>query len=209
MAKSKFWESITAFESGLSVAEWAWRIGGLIVIGGGGTLTGILAKADPILQKMGPIYWVIFGVLASLVITLIFYLYKSAILKQAEADYRSMLATPANSINPLKDNYADSVIPVEDLRLPMVQLHENKHFKRCKFVGPAAIAILGGNYLNSGFYDCGDIVALPEDVCLTGIVVLKNCTVEQCDFIRVTIFTDINSAKGFAAAGAQVKGLAK
>ena len=208
MAKNRFWESVSVFETGMSAAEWAWRLFTLVTIGGGGTVTAFLAKADPLLKQLGPIYWVTVGLLTSLIITLIFFLFKSAILKQAQADFTAAMAIPPNSINPLQDNFVDVVIPVEDLRLPQLQLHENKHFKRCKFVGPAAIAIMGGNYVSTGFNECGDIVALPENVLLTGIVVLKNCTVESCEFIRTTVFTDQNTAKGFAAVpGAQVKGI--
>lgn len=208
MSKNRLWQSVSLFETGLSAAEWAWRIVTLVIIGGGGTITGSLAKADPLLKQLGPIYWVAVGLVTSLVIVFVFFLFKAAILKQAEADFTASMAIPPNSINPLTDNFADVVIPVEDLRLPKLQLHENKHFKRCKFVGPASIAILGGNYLNSGFSDCGDIIALPDNVYLTGIVVLKNCTVEDCEFIRTTIFTDQNTAKGFSTIpGAQIKGL--
>ena len=117
------------------------------------------------------------------------------------------MAIPPNTINPLLENFSDVVIPVEDLRLPLLQLHENKHFRRCKFVGPATIAIMGGNYSHCNFTECGDIIALPDDIYLTGIVVLKNCRVDNCEFIRTTLFTDQSTAKGFAAAGAQVKGL--
>lgn len=92
--------------------------------------------------------------------------------------------------------------------MPTLQLHENKHFKRCKFVGPAALAIQGGNYINTGFTDCGDVIAIPNNLLMTGIILLKNCTVEECQFIRTTILADQGTAKGFATIpGAQVKGL--
>ncbi|SDR92970.1 hypothetical protein [Pseudomonas oryzae] len=208
MQRQSLWHSISLFETGLSAAEWGWRIATLLFIGGSGTLTAFVAKADPILKQLGPIYWVAAGCITALVVSIILYLIKSAVLKQASADLHRALLTPKSSINPLLESFKDSIIPIEDLRLPTVQLHENKHFKRCKFVGPAAVAILGGNYVNSGFSECGDIVALPEDVFLTGIVVLKNCTVEECEFIRTTIFTDQNTAKGFATVpGAIIKGM--
>ena len=118
------------------------------------------------------------------------------------------MTVPRHFINPLSESFKDLIIAVEELRLPTLQLHENKHFKHCQFVGPSAIAIIGGTYVNNNFTECGDIVALPVDVHLTGIVVLKNCTVEDSQFIRTTIFTDQNTAKGFAQVpGAKVKGI--
>ncbi|WP_133152284.1 hypothetical protein [Vibrio lentus] len=209
MIKNKFVDSVSLFETGLSAAEWAWRIITLVFIGSGATVTGFMAKADPILNKLGPVYWVGIGILTALLLTLILYLVKSAILKQSQADYHASLSVPKNSVNPLLDSFTDTIIPLEDLRLPTIQLHEHKHFKRCKFVGPGAVAILGGNYVNSGFKECGDVVALPADVYLTGIVVLKNCTVESCEFIRTTVLVDQNSAKGFVGVpGISIKGIA-
>ena len=198
MEKRSFWDSISIFETGLSAAEWAWRIITLIFIGGSGTVTAFMAKADPLLSQLGPVYWVAVGIITALVVALIFYFIKSANLRQAEADFNRAMAVPRHSINPLSESFKDLIIAEEDMRLPTLQLHENKQFKHCQFIGPAAIAILGGTYVNSSFKDCGDIVALPKDVWLTGIIVLKNCTVENCEFIRTTIFTDQNTAKGIA-----------
>ncbi|MBI3755861.1 MAG: hypothetical protein HY265_06855 [Deltaproteobacteria bacterium] len=207
MKQRSFWDSIAFFESGLSVAEWAWRIVTFLLIGGSGTVSALVAKTDPLLNQLGPIYWIGVGLITALVVATILYLVKLANLKQAQADFSRVMSVPRNTINPLAVSFQDTVIPVEDLRLPTIQLHENKHFKRCKFVGPAAIAILGGTYSKCAFNECGEIVALPENVLMTGIVVLKNCTVEECEFVRTSIFTDQGTAQEFSAAGAKVKGI--
>lgn len=205
---SRILKSIGIFESTLTAAEWAWRITTVLLIGAGGTVTGLIAKADPLLSQLGPIYWIAIGATGSLVIALILYLIKSAQLRDAQASLTRVLAVPRSTINPLATSFADVIIPIEDMRLPTVQLHEHKHFKRCKFVGPAAVAILGGNYVRTGFLECGDVVALQNDVMLAGIVVLKNCTVEDCEFIRTTVFVDQPTAKGFLSIpGAKVKGM--
>ncbi|EKN4607357.1 TPA: hypothetical protein ACN33E_004736 [Vibrio parahaemolyticus] len=167
MNKSRIINSVSLFETGLSAAEWIWRI-----------------------------------------VTLVLFLIKSSILKQSQADYHAALSVPKNSVNPLQDSFTDTIIPLEDLRLPTLQLHEHKHFKRCKFVGPGAVAIMGGSYVNSGFNECGDVIVLPEDVYLTGIVVFRNCTVESCEFIRTTVFVDQHTGQGFKnVPGISVKGL--
>jgi hypothetical protein len=207
MQRKSFWESVSLFESGLSAAEWAWRIATFVFIGGSGTAGALYAKADPLLGKLGAIYWIAVGLLVALVVALILYLVRSANQKQAEAEFTRAMAAPRHTINPLEDSFSDSVIAVEDLRLPTVQLHENKQFKRCRFVGPAAIAIIGGTYSHCKFTDCGDVVALPDKLLLSGIVILKNCTVEHCEFIRTSVFTDQGTARGFVGVGATVKGL--
>lgn len=210
MNKSQIIKSVSLFETGLSAAEWAWRIFTVVFIGDSGAITGILAKADPVLKGLGPIYWVVIGIITAVFVALVLFLIKSSILKQSLADYHAALSVPKNSVNPLQDSFTDTIIPLEDLRLPTLQLHEHKHFKRCKFVGPGALAIMGGSYVNSGFHDCGDVIALPENVYLTGIVVFRSCTVESCEFIRTTVFVDQNTGLGFKnVPGISVKGLHK
>ena len=208
MERKGFWSWITIFETSLSAAEWAWRILAFIFIGGSGAVSALMAKTDPVLKVLGPIYWVAVGLVTSLILSIVLYLIKSSQLKQAEADLIRVMAIPKSSINPLSASFTDSIIPVEDLRLPRFQVHENKQFKRCIFVGPAAMAIMGGIYFRNSFYGCGDIIALQGDTLLTGIIVMKNCTVEDCEFIRTTIFVDKKTAIGFTTfPGAQVKGL--
>lgn len=111
-------------------------------------------------------------------------------------------------VNPLEESFKDLIIPVESLRLPLTQLQENKHFRRCKFVGPGTIAFLGSTFRNTGFLDCGDILPVPEGTYLTGVVALKNCTVEDCEFIRVTLLLSEKDADYMAqqVPGAHVAG---
>ncbi|MCH7829817.1 MAG: hypothetical protein IIB75_04535 [Proteobacteria bacterium] len=199
---------IEVFETGLSAAERVWRIMIFVFVGGSSALTAIIAKSDPIFENLGPIYWIAVGLITAVVISVILFLIKSSHLKDSERHLNNALAKPRTAINPLAHSFSDLIIPVEDLRLPTLQLHENKHFKNSKFVGPAALAIIGGNYINSGFIDCGDVIALPDKVRLTGIVVLKNCTVEDCEFIRTTILADQRTAKALASVpGVQIRGL--
>lgn len=208
MGKHKLQEALSLFDTTLSAAEWAWRIVAIMVIGGTGTAGGLIARASPLLQPLGPLYWLAVALITALSTAVILVLVKTANYKQSLADLNAALSIPRNTVNPLSHTFADLIIPVEDLRLPTQQLHENKLFKRCKFVGPATIAIVGGTYVNSSFKECGDIIALPEGVYLTGVIALRNCTVEECEFIKVTILTDQNTAKGFAGVlGANVKGV--
>lgn len=200
-------EWVALFDSTLSAAEWIWRLLALAILATGGTAAGLLAKDTAALQDFGPLLWAAIGLLVALLMALTLYLVKRANLESAQAEYTRAVATQKRATNPLQESYRDEVIHLEDLRLPGKQLHENKHFKRCKIVGPGAIAILGGTYVDSGFIDCGDVIVLPDNAYLTGIIALKNCTVEQCEFFRVTIFTSSGEGKAFAKMGAKVLGL--
>lgn len=101
-------------------------------------------------------------------------------------------------VNPLEESFKDLVIPVEALRLPRRQIQENKHFKRCKFIGPATIAFMGTNLRDTGFVECGDIIPVPNGAFITGVLVLKNCTIEDCEFIKVTLLLSEADAKNMA-----------
>jgi len=203
----RFLDWISIFETNMSAAEWAWRIITLLVLAAGGTTAGLLAKGSEIFSSMGYVAWVGIGLCAALLMAVILFLVRLSALKAAQAEHTRAMAARTGSINPLLSSFADLVIPIEDLRLPGKQVHANKQFKRCKFVGPGAIAIMGGTYLHDGFFDGGDIIVLPDPVVLTGIPVFQNCTVEQSEFYRVTVLTNKAVAKAFQSMGAKVVGL--
>lgn len=202
------WANLSRLDTSLSLFDRIIRLAQWGVVAGGGYIAALLAKADPLLKELGWIYWYFVGLLASLILVWIWVGFKSAASKQASADYFSLLSAPKSLVNPLQEVFSDIVIPVEDLKLPIKQLHSKKHFRRCIITGPGSVAIQGGSYVGIGFYDCGDIVALPNHTYMTGMLVLQNCTLENCQFVRVSVFADQISAKGLAdIQGAKVVGL--
>ncbi len=196
----KILNSITIFNTGMSFVDWAWKILTIAVIGGGGTAGGLLASDSPFFKELGMLAWVSIGFICAISIALIFYLIKSAENQSAQAEYTRIVSQPKSHVNPLQESFKDLVIPVEELRVPGVQVHENKHFKRCSFVGPAALALMGGNFIRTSFNETGDIVPLPNNTFLTGIIVLKNCTVEDCNFYRTTLMVSEDQANSMVQA---------
>lgn len=205
--RTTLWKGLEKVQSSLSMAEWVWRLFSLVSIGGTAVAAGVLARIDPILSQMGWLYWFFIALIAGLMVSLILLMIKAAVLRQSMSEYYERLSVPKSQVNPMLETFVDIIIPIEDLRLPITQIHSKKHFRRCKFVGPATVAISGGSYSNSQFTEIGDIIALPNNSHLVGVTLLQNCVVEACEFIRVTIIADQNTAKGFAEAGASVKGL--
>lgn len=203
----RFFDWIKIFETNMSAAEWAWRIITLLVLAAGGTTAGLLAMGTEVFRSLGYVAWVGIGLLAVLLMAVILYLVRLSALKTAQAEYTRAMAGRTGSINPLLSSFTDLIIPIEDLRLPGKLLHAHKQFKRCKFVGPGAIAIMGGTYINDGFFDSGDVIVLPDPVVLTGIPLFLNCTVEQCEFYRVTLLANKPVAQAFKRMGANVAGL--
>lgn len=197
---NKFLNSITIFSTGMSTADWIWKLVTILFIGGSGATTALLASDAPLFKEFGKLGWAFVGLICAMIVTLIFYLIKSAESKAAHAEYTRSVSQPKNHINPLQDSFRDQIIPIEELRVPGIQVHENKHFKGCSFVGPAAVALIGGSYINTSFNETGDLIPLPDNTWLTGIIVLKNCTVENCKFYRTTIMVSENQAKQMVAA---------
>jgi len=207
--KNKIFDSINIFATSMSAAEWAWRLLTVLVIGGSGTITGFFASKSPFFKELGMLVWIAIGLIGAISVSLIFYLIKSAQNQAAMAEYTRSVSQPKSRVNPLLESFKDQIIPVEELRVPGIQVHENKHFKHCKFVGPAAIAIVGCRMIKTNFIDGGDIISLPNNTVLTGIIVLKNCTVEDSVFYRITMMVNEDNAKNMAAnmPGIRIAGL--
>ncbi len=205
LKKISEWAGI--FESNLSAAEWAWRLTTLAVVLGGGTMAGLLARGTELFKASGLLAWFAIGLCAATTIAVIFYLVKLGYRQSAEATYFQLIAQPHSNINPLSESFTDQVIYLPDLYLPRRQVHSNKQFKRCKLVGPGAIAMLGGTYIRTGFLESGSPIVLPENTFLTGVLVLENCTVEDCEFIGITLLINKHAGEEFKKMGASVVGM--
>ncbi|MCK4087580.1 hypothetical protein HCY58_11025 [Acinetobacter radioresistens] len=182
------------FDRGLSWADLLWRLITLIIIIFGGTTAAFLAKASELFKNSSLLVCFLIGIITALVLNLIFYLFNLSRKQAANTKYLNALSNPVSNINPLLGTFEDNVIKLSDLQLPLNQSHEHKHFKRCKIVGPGAVAILGGTYINTNFINCGDVFIIPDHTNLTGVIGLIGCTLDNCELIDITIFTS-NSPK--------------
>ncbi len=180
-----------------STAELLWKIFTFLVVLSGGTTATVLAAGTTLFGNAGPIAWMGIGLIFSLAFGLTLFLVAGAFKAKAEGVLLTSLSSKSSSINPLQRSFEDLIIPIEALRLPGASIHEYKHFRRCKFVGPGAIAILGGTFVKGNFNNIGHVLTLPEEIFLTGVTALKNCTVEECDFYSVTILVPRKSADSF------------
>lgn len=200
--------TFSAFDTSLSLAEKIGRLIFYIFVGASGTATALVARVDPVLRELGAIYWIAVGLLASLLIVFVFWLLKSAFKQQALGAYYNRLAVPKGLINPLDETFKDVVISVDDLRLPNSQWVKSKHFKRCIFVGPAVLGVVGGSIRNNKFENCGDAIAVPKGTVVPGVVLLHDCTIEDCEFLLVTLIADPLTGSILAKNGYPVVGLA-
>lgn len=181
-------------DTNLSLVDRAWQLFTFLVIFSGGTVATISAKASAYFGDLGMLVWLGVGLFTSLILAICFALIRYAGVKGAEKQYVQSMALRGGGINPLQDSFSDTVIHIHELYLPRMQLHRGKHFKRCIFVGPGAIAILGGTYSHSQFHETGQAIPIPNNTYLTGTVVLQDCIVDQCQFVQVTLLAPTNIA---------------
>lgn len=183
------------FDRGLTWADWLWRLVTFLIVIFGGTTAALLAKASELFRNSSPLIWFFIGIITAFVLTLTFYLFNLSRKQAASAKYLNSLSTPSSNINPLLAIFEDKVIKLSDLELPLNAAHEQKVFKRCKIIGPGTLAILGSTLNEGGFIECGDVIAVPPGIHLPGVMVLKNCTLNQCHLINMTIVTINNQSE--------------
>lgn len=205
----RIFRALSVFDSGLSITQTVGTVIWLLLVGGSGTVTGWLAKNAPIIAQFGPLAWIGAGLVASLAVAAILAIMRWADSRLRYGEYLSVLSSQGHNINPLATSFEDRIIKLDDLHLPGMMLHERKVFKRCKFVGPGAVAVMAGSFLDNQFDGCGDVISV-GGANITGIPCLSACVVEQCEFFRVTIVADprtasIMKAHGFSVAGVDDK----
>ncbi|MEP9266845.1 hypothetical protein [Enterobacter asburiae] len=190
------WSKVKEINTAYAIVEKMVKLSISLLILSGGSLAWILASLDPFFKDMtyfrGFLIFVIFILLLSLVV----YLINLATESSATRKYYNSLTTISSNINPLNETFEDLIINLEDLRLPLNKVHENKRFKRCHLVGPMTIAMISGSLTNSHLDVCHEIIALPEGkVILPGVIKFLNCTFIECTFVQVTIMTNPGTAK--------------
>lgn len=178
---------LNIFDRGLTWADFLWRIIGFAFVFFGGTIAGLSAKASDIFKNSSPLIWIFISLATSLTIILILYLFNLSRKQSAEKKYFETLSIVPFNINPISENFENTIIRLSDLYLPLNQHHAHKTFKNCKITGPGAIFLAGGSFNNTGFLQCGDVLAIPTEVELPGVITLLNCTLNRCELINLTI----------------------
>lgn len=158
----------------------------LLVLAGSATAALLAMSYGPV-EKFSLVAGVAVGLLAALVLAVIAYLSRAASSRAAaEALARDKLGETA--IHPLVDCDVDTIVTMENLRLPTRQFHSRKHFKRCRFEGPGGIVLVGGTYEHCRFAEGTRFVPVEPGRLMSRFGVLQDCRVEHCEFHRVTIF---------------------
>ena len=194
------------FDRGLTWADLLWRLITFVIVIFGGTTAGLLAKASELFRNSSPLVWFLIGILATFALTLIFFLFNLSRKQSAHTKYLQNLSIVSSTINPLSESFENTIIKLSNLHLPLGSPHIKKTFKGCTIIGPGAIAIIGGGYYDNRFTNIGDIILVPNDTVLQGVIMLEHCTFTNCRFINLTIISsnDASYVKLFEEMGARV-----
>jgi len=202
--------NVTAlFESNMSASEWTWRIFTLMGIMGSGGLGAWVSLGTPYISPYLPMAYVFIALIVAIFVSIIFWLVKSAALKQAQAQYTMLLASRPASITPLSDSFCDQIINVSDLSVPGEPRHDRKLFRRCKLVGPGGMVILGGNLINCIFNSCADVIPLPDGTNISGLTLFNQCTFDNCEFVQIALLVNQPMAQTLKEQGFLVAGMKK
>lgn len=191
------WNKTKELNTAYAVGEKLVKFSVFLLIFSGGSLAGVLASFDPFFRGITYFRLFLIVIVFSLLFSVIFYFFNLATVNAARKKYYNSLALKSNDVNPLSETFNDLLINLEDLRLPMNEVHRNKCFKRCHLVGPMTIAVVSGNMSNSSLNYCEEIIAIPEDVflILPGVIKFSDCIFIECTFVQVTIITSRGSAQ--------------
>jgi hypothetical protein len=91
-------------------------------------------------------------------------------------------------INFSQTYFADQTIRIAELFPPGSAVVKGKTFERCRFIGPAVVAFLGGSHVISPGFDVGGLTPdallweMTEDRWVLGGVAFSDCVLRGCSF---------------------------
>lgn len=143
------------------------------------------AWATDWLSVWGPISWVFCGLIGALLFSALALIWAAHKKLLAMAQYHSAMSKPPSRVNPLRSDFTDEKLDLDEFFHPIFKQHRGKTFRRCHIHGPGAMVILG----ESGFYDhvlnhC-DIVEVANGTAMS-CVIFDRTTFIECQFFNVT-----------------------
>lgn len=201
------WNKTKELNTAYAIGEKVFKFSIFLLVFSGGSLAGLLARFDPFFKDMTYFRYFLLVVLFSMLFAVIYLLINVAISNSSRRKYYNSLTATNDNVNPLSETFNDLMIRLEDLRLPMNEVHKNKRFKRCHLVGPMTIAVVGGNVSKLNLNYCEEIIALPEEqyFSLPGVIKFLDCTFLECTFVQVTLMTSEGAAKAIQKANPNQK----
>jgi len=204
---SSVWEKISNVDKLISKSKTLWNIASFLIIFLGGSVAGFTASLSNYFKNKDLFFFVAIGLCASLILALVLLFISLSRKATAYSAYLSVFSSGKEpKTNPLDIYFENKIIKLSDLELPLNAAHERKTFKGCDIIGPGVVVITGGGRFDkSSFLNCGDVIFIPPEVTLSGVIPLVGCNVLDCRFINMTIITDNapQTVDSFAKMGAR------
>lgn len=177
---------------GFVSAFWAWLWDKVIehwptlAIASGGGLMTYLASASNWVSQYGPVAWGAIGLLAALVLAIVFWLGGIARTKFAMARYAEK-QSDASSINPLAQSFERQRIRLADFFHPLYHPTTGARFQGCELFGPAHVLIRASVITHSTFLEC-EVVIVKKTAKIVGATAFVDCVFNDCKFMRISIY---------------------
>ncbi len=157
-----------------------------VVIGTGSLIMAWLARLATFLQPYGAVAWGAVGIVTALVLAAMFLLgslaYRYLVLTRYE-----VRRAEATTTNPLASYFSKQRLRLADFFHPFFKATTAAKFEDCELLGPAAVALMGGQFRHFGFVNC-EVVIVKDGANVQGVTAFENCIFERCKFFGVTLF---------------------
>ncbi|MFN3911724.1 hypothetical protein [Hyphomonas sp.] len=187
-------DTLDKLESRWSLGDMLWKVLPVTVTGAVGSAMIALTDALNAYAPASYFFGFLLGALGWLAALSV---YES---RQLSSDKRSRfrdLAAPKSTFNPLDTTFEKKRIFVADLPVPGINVIEGKNFIGCQLIGPAVVYFETGNINGNSFYGCDNLVITNPDARIYNVIVLRDCTVKDCDLIELTLYWSEPAAKLF------------
>lgn len=176
------------------VVRWSPPALGTLLSGG---LASWAAAATEALNEFGPISWVLSGLVGMVLFCMSYWLWSTARVNLAKAEFARDLSARTQNINPLEDTFRKLRIEVNAFRTPTFDVAKGKVFIDCELRGPAVVLFMGySNFSNAGFVNC-EVVKIKDEAMIYNVVPFEDITVRGGKLYNLTILVPESMAERF------------
>ncbi len=170
-----------------------WVIGGSAL--GGGGLMAWAAYATEWLNEFGPIAWVLAGFVGIFLVLFIWLVVVVVQLLATRRNYFRAISSPTETINPLDDTFIRKRIKMQEFRPPYQKILENKIFKNCEILGPAAVYFSGGYFDGQCQFVHCELLSQKEGEKSYNAIGFENAVFQNCQLFDLIIIATHEVAK--------------
>ena len=171
-----------------------------LVLGGlsSGGVFAWLAAATEWLNAYGPITWGIAGAFGVVIFVSVLAIWAKFALLVERRRHARLQTESFDPINPLNDDFRKMRINLSVFDSPFPgDVVANKKFDDCELIGPATVILIGGNLIIKNETTNCNFVRVRNDFHLYGVIAFKDCTIQECRLLNMTILVPLSQVGTF------------